>query len=374
MNKRVKVLQIVHGLAPGGIESFILNIYENIDKSDLYIYFVLACEGEQHHEKRVITQGATIYRTCDLNGSINKIKHFIKLITLLKKEGPFDAVHTHIDFFNGINLFAAFLAKVPKRISHAHNTNSANAQKEKASILIKIYRVIMRILINTFATDRVGCSKDANIYMYGKRLGNNEHSKVICNGININQFSKKDNTNEDIDITIDKSKINFVTIGRICEQKNSLFIVRVINELKKIKKDVHLYWIGKGPKENEVIELIKKYNLEEEITFLGTRKDIHKILNNMDFMLFPSKWEGLPVVLVEAQASGVPCFISDTISKEADLGLCTYISLEKNSRQWAEEINNHINNKTYENQLDSDRMSKFDIKNVAKELKKIYIS
>lgn len=365
MNKKIRVLEITHGLAAGGIESFLVNVFDNIDKDDLEINFAIACEGEQYHEKYILSQGAKIYRTNDLNGIKNITKHFLRLIKLLKKEGPFDVVHTHIDFFNGVNLLAAFIAGVPIRISHAHNTNSANASKEEASLFIKIYRCIMRYLINTFSTVKLGCSKDANIYMYGKN--NIKNSRVIYNGIDLAKFKYKNrkDTNE---------KLTFITIGRICEQKNSLFIVKVISEFKKINKNVNLLWVGKGPLENEVKALIKKYKLQDNINLLGLRDDISKLLNESDFMIFPSKWEGLGVVLIEAQSSGIPCFISNAVPKEADLGLCTYISLEKDSRQWAEEINNHINNKTYENQLNFEKMGKFDIKNVAKGLKDIYMN
>ena len=372
MKEKVRVLEIMHGLAPGGIESFVLNMYENIDKSDLDIRFAIACHGKQYHEERLLNNDGIIYRTNDLNGVKNIIIHFFRLIKLLKKEGPFDVVHSHIDFFNGINMLAAFIAGVPVRVSHSHNTNSAHTQDEKPSIWIRVYRKIMRMLVNTFSTNRLGCCLEANLYLYGPKLGNYENSTVIYNGVNIQRFSNKDRIDIE-DLNIDDKKLNFITIGRICEQKNSKFIVEIMKELSNIRNDIHLYWVGQGPQKQEIESLIRVYNLEKNITLLGVRKDIPELLNSTDYMIFPSKWEGLPVTLVESQVANVPCFISDKITEEADLGLCTIISLEKNAHQWASEINRHINEKSYNNKIDYNKYNKFNIKEVVKEIEEIYV-
>ena len=368
--KKVRVLEISHGLAPGGIEAFLLNVFDNIDKEKIELDFAVACQGKQYHEQYILDNGGKVYHTADLNGPRNIIKHFFRLIRLLKKEGPFDVVHTHIDFFNGINLLAAFIAGVPIRIAHSHNTNSAHARTVGVSRSIKIYRKFMRILINTFSTLNVGCSSEANIYMYGEKNIKKKGNNVIFNGIDLEKFSQKDIFIKDLDI--DKSKINFVTVGRMCEQKNSIFIVKVINEINKLRNDIHLYWLGKGPDEEKVINLIESYKLNDVITLLGNRKDVGDILSNMDYMIFPSKWEGLPVTLVEAQAAGLSCFISDKITKEADLGLLNVISLQENEFKWAEHINKFIN----EDKKDFSKanLEKFNIKNVSKQIDKIYLS
>lgn len=373
MKDKVKVLEIMHGLAPGGIESFVLNMYENIDKSNLDIRFSIACHGKQHHEERVVNQGGIIYRTSDLNGIKNIITHFFRLIKLLKQEGPFDVVHSHIDFFNGINMLAAFIAGVPMRIAHAHNTNSAHTQNERPSIKIRCYRKVMRTLVNIFSTTRLGCCREANLYLYGPNLGNDNNSIVIYNGVNLDQFYNKNSMSVN-DLNIDNEKINFITIGRMCEQKNSKFIVKIMRELSKIREDIHLYWVGRGPHEKEIEELIKRYDLEQKITLLGTRKDISQLLSNMDFMIFPSKWEGLPVTLVETQVANVPCFISNKITNEANLGLCTTISLEDDEKEWAMKINKYINEKSYNMTINKNKIDKFNIKEVVKDIENIYIS
>lgn len=365
--KRLRVLEISHGLAPGGIESFLINVFENIDKDKIEMSFAVACEGKQFYEDKVINEGAKVYHTSDLNGIKNIVKHFFRLIKLLRKEGPFDVVHTNIDFFNGINLLAAFIVGVPVRISHSHNTNSAHARSVGATLPIRIYRKVMRIIINTLSTRRLGCSKAANLYMYGEKA---KDTVVINNGVDFNKFKHDE---EISDLNIDKNEINFVTVGRMCEQKNSIFIVKIMNELVKLNNNSHLYWIGKGPKEDEIKTLISEYKLESKITLLGSRKDVPNIMTKMDFMIFPSKWEGLPVTLVEAQVANLPCFISDKITEEADLGLCTVISLEKNESQWAKIMNSYIKSSNYNYKVLDDRINSFNIKNVVKDIEKIYL-
>ncbi|MEG1311463.1 MAG: glycosyltransferase [Romboutsia sp.] len=371
VNKKIKVLQVVHGLAPGGIEAFLLNIIENIDRDKIEISFAVAAMGKQFHEERVTALGIRVYHTSDLNGIKNIIIHFLKLVKLIKLEGEFDVVHSHIDFFNGINLLAAFIAGVPNRISHSHNTNSAHAKNVGATISIRMYRKVMRSLINILSTKNLGCSSEANIYMYGKKNTNKNGNNVIFNGINLEKFSK---INEEIkDFKIDESKINFITIGRMCEQKNSLFIVKIVNELSKVQNNIHLFWIGKGPQEGEIKKMIEEYGIEDKITLLGNRTDVNCILNKMNFMLFPSKWEGLPVTLVEAQASKVPCFISNKITDEVNIGLCTALSIEENEKIWANNIFKYIKNKNYNKKIDSKILDKFDIKNVCRIIENIYL-
>ena len=145
------------------------------------------------------------------------------------------------------------------------------------------------------------------------------------------------------------------------------------DKLIKINKNIHLYWIGKGPQEEEVKGLIKECRLEDTITLLGSRRDVPNIMTKMDFMLFPSKWEGLPVTLVEAQVANLPCFISDKITEEADLGLCNVISLEKNEIEWANIIDSYIKDNNYNSKVLKDKVNSFNIKNVVKEIEAIYL-
>lgn len=364
-NKKIRVLEVVSGLSPEGIGTFVLNVFENIDKDKVEISFALATEYKQFYEQRLLKQGAKIYRTYEIGyGLMGKLKHFINIIKIIKKEGPFDVVHSHMDFFNGINLLSAYIARVPIRISHAH----IYMDRKYLSTSKKIYNSIMRFFIRIFSNKKVGCSQNANLYINGIC----ENSIVINNGINLDKFRGIYGLKKHVDIDIDSNKINFITIGRIEEEKNPFFIVEIINELKKLNSNIHLYWVGIGTLENRIKEMIKEYNLDEYITLLGKRNDIPDLLSNMNFMLFPSKCEGLGIVLIEAQSAGVPCFISNTIPKEANLGLCTVLDLDRNAKEWGNQIDMHIREKSYNNKINEDVLNLYNIKNVVKKLEDIY--
>lgn len=364
--KKVRILEVTHGLAPGGIEAFVLNIFENIDKDNFEVNFAVAADGRQFHEGRVEASGGKVFHTSDLNGIVPMLKHAYHLFRLLKTDGPYDVVHSHIDFFNGINLLVAFLAKVPIRISHSHNTHSAGATTSKVSTLRGIYRFVMRNLINIFSTKRVGCSELANIYMYGKNVVDSGKTTVIPNGVDFSKFYLNP------DLKVPKDSIELITIGRMCEQKNSLFIVEVMKCLSLIDSNYHLTWIGKGPYEEKIKKLISRYELNEHITLIGNSNDIPEFLSKSDFFLFPSKWEGLPVVLVESQISGLPCFISNTITHEVDLGLINSIDINKGADYFAREVNNLISTKTYNYKLDLERSNLFNIINVVNQVSSLY--
>lgn len=357
-NKKIRVLEVVSGLSPEGIGTFVLNVFENIDKDKVEISFALATEYEQFYEDRLLKQGAKIYRTYEIGyGLIGKVRHFINLIKIIKKEGPFDVVHSHMDFFNGINLFAAFIARVPLRISHAH----INVDKKYLSKLKLIYNSFMRCLIRIFSNKKVGCSIGANIYVNGC----NNEKNIINNGIDLDKFNvekKKKNKNE----------ISFITIGRIESAKNPIFIVEIMNELVKRNRNIKLKWIGVGSLQKEVSDLIGRLDLNNNIQLLGKRSDIPNLLAQSDFMIFPSKWEGLGIVLIEAQAAKVPCFISNAIPKEADIGLCTILDLKDSAEIWSENIIKSIENMSYKKQLNKNLLEQYNIKNVCRKIEIIY--
>lgn len=160
-------------------------------------------------------------------------------------------------------------------------------------------------------------------------------------------------------------------MGRFSEQKNPLFIVEVLKELKKIRKDFHFDWIGDGQMKLEVEEMAIRKGLQEEISFLGIRNDINLLLCKSEYFLFPSLFEGLPITLLEAQCCGLECFVSDTVSREVDLGLCYYLSLEKGPKEWAQYISDKIDKKS-SCILNKKKLELFDVKNTVRRLEKIY--
>lgn len=364
-----KIAYVLHGLAAGGTEAFVINVVSNLNPEEYDITFILALDdnGKTHqfHEDKMLEQGIKIYRTCDLDGLKKWKLHYEKLKKILKEEGPFDVIHCNMDLFNGINLMAAKKVGIPVRICHSHNSESQYSTSTLKKVMSRTYRIFMRKLIYKNATVMLGCSELANDYLYGKKWEKDPRCNVLYNGIDLKKFElQKNEGQEDI-----QKKI--MTIGRFNKQKNPFFILDILVELLKIRKDICFSWIGDGELRKPIQEIVHQRHLEDNIIFLGRRDDIPQLLGQNKYFLFPSLYEGLPISLIEAQASGLECFVSDTVTKEVDIGLCKYLSLEKNAKEWAQYISNEIDQRE-ELSYDNEKINQFDIKNTIKRLEEIY--
>lgn len=364
-----KIAYVLHGLATGGTEAFVINVVKNLNKEKYDITFILALDdnGQTHqfHEDEIIEQGIKIYRTCDLNGLKKWKLHYGKLKKILKEEGPFDVIHCNMDLFNGINLMAARKSGIPVRICHSHNSESQYNTSTLKKIMSRIYRKVMRKLIYKNATVMLGCSKLANDYLYGEKWEKDRRCSVLYNGIDLNRFTLENREKKETD----QKKI--ITVGRFNKQKNPFFLLEILIELLKIRKDICFSWVGEGELKEQIEEIVQKHHLEEEIVFLGRRHDIPQILIQNEYFLFPSLFEGLPITLIEAQACGLECFVSSTVTREVNVGLCKYISLEKDAKYWAKYILEELDKKE-KLSFDNKKLEQFDIRNTVKRLEEIY--
>jgi glycosyltransferase EpsF len=371
-----KICLINHGLSVGGTDSFIMNIIRDLNKDEFDVSLVMALDEHntrQFHEEEALMEGAHIFRTCDLNGFRKILLHCIKLSRLLKTAGPFDVVHSNMDLFNGINLLTARLAGVKIRISHSHTTRSQFEAETKRHLSVSLYRRIMQVLIRMNSTHLLGCGADAMEYLYGKKWRHNSRSLVVFNGINLREYSQSDYEKESLanKLAIDLTKKNVVTVGHMSEVKNPFFTVDVISELTKLDDSYHFYWVGTGKLLPQIIKRIEDLGVTGSFTLLGTRNDVAEILKCCDCFLLPSIFEGLSIALIEAQAANLDCFVSDSVTQEADCGKCQFISLQKNTVQWAEIIHKHFSwEEPYE--IDQNLLNRFSMDFMLSQLEIIY--
>ena len=361
-----KIAYFCHGMGLGGIESFLLNVCNNIDRTKYEITFVLAIEPEWEtaHEKELRDIGIKIVHISDLDG-IKKKLYYSKSVLKLMKEEQFDIVHGNIDLLNGIVLLLAKLAGVKKRICHAHNSETQYNPQGKwriiKSAMQKAYRRIMQSLIFFAGTDFLACSEEAGRYFF-----NNKPSIVVYNGIDVQEYSET--LKETKNILSPTHRI--VTVGRCAPQKNPLFALEVISELRKIRGDFEYLWVGNG----ELLEDSKRkataLGISDIVKFVGARNDVPQILCNSDFFLFSSAFEGLGISLIEAQFSGLNCVASSNVPELADIGRVTYISLEIGAKKWAEIIDKKLDEPVPP--LNKEKAKLFDIKYTVQQLEAIY--
>lgn len=309
-------------------------------------------------------------KTCHLWGIGTKLKHLGLLYRELKRE-KYDVFQTNIDLFNGPQMLVAWFAGVPVRECHSHNSQQGRELSQGKTLPVRIYQVIMRWMCWSFSNRRCGCSVPAMDFLFKDKWRNDPRAKVIHNGIDFHDYRKE------YDKEIIKKKLSFhnthaiATVGRISLQKNPEFLLDIFWELSKIRDDVDLVWCGKGEDENLIREKINEYNLGTHVKLLGYRSDIPDILCASDLFLLPSRFEGLGIVLIEAQAAGLPCVISEVVPKEVDCGLCLPISLEKDAGYWAAQINKIIDG-NISLTLDERKLEKYSIETMITEMEEVF--
>lgn len=314
-----KVLQVLSGLSAGGAESMLMNIYRNIDTKKVNFDFVVFGNENGIFSSEVKKMGGNIFKVSSLKekGILNFIK---EIKDIINENGPYDAIHSHIDYLSGLVLIAAKICNVPIRISHSHSTN-AITHKGKLNC---VTHLILKFLIGINANCYLACNNEAARYMFGKFKS--KKAIIINNAIDLNRFSEKgqyktEKIKELLKLNIsDKTKI-ITNIGRFVEAKNHKALVDIFNNYHKEVKDSILLLVGDGELKEEIVEYVENKKLSNSVKFLGCRKEIPEILHISDAFVLPSLYEGLPVTLIEAQAMNVPCIVSDTIKKDADCNL-----------------------------------------------------
>lgn len=329
--KPIKILLVVGSMDRGGVETLLMNILRNINKSYIKLIFLCYKEKKYDYEDEIISLGSKIIVTPDVK-EVGIIKHIQNLITIIKNES-IDIVHAHTYFNSMFSMIAAKIAGVKIRITHSHNTQS----EEFPSFAKRIYFRISKFLINTLATNYLACGQDAGRAMFYK--GN--RFTIIDNGIILDDFrynpTTRNHLRDELNITRDKTVI--LHVGRFDRQKNHDFLIDIYNEYAKLKPTSVLVLVGDGPLRTEIEKKIADYGIAEKVLFLGKRSDVNELYNIADLFLFPSLFEGLPVTLVEAQANGLVCLISNTIDKTSRFTDCIeFYPLESSPGDWAQRM------------------------------------
>lgn len=335
--KVTRVLHVVGGMSAGGLETLIMNIYRNIDRNKIQFDFAVQATKKCFYDEEIIEMGGRIITHPSPKKSLKNYKE--ALSNTLKNYGEYDVVHSHVLFFSGVVLEVAKKQNVPVRISHSHNTNDS----KKASIYREVYRGIMRKKILKNSTHMIGCSREACEYVFGKSQFDLGIAKHFPNAIDITKYQELSRDKNDLksELGLTKDTVLIGHIGRFSKQKNHLFLIEIFAEYLKNEKNAHLVLVGEGTEKENVIRLVLEKKIENRVHFLGLRKDIPDVLASIDLFLFPSLYEGLGIVAVEAQAAGVPCLVSDKVPLEADIdiGLVNRLNNDSDSiEMWVEKV------------------------------------
>ena len=370
-----KILQVVSCLAKGGTEAFIMNNFRNIDRQKYTFDFLVFTDiVDPMYADEIRELGGHIY--CCMSPKLAHINAFIKnAIGIMKDNGPYDAVHAHINIANAWIMYAAYKAGIREIISHSHDISC----KETDNFIKKIYIKLQTHLIKKYSTIKLACSELSGEYLYGKKSKTNQWH-VIHNGIDIHKFinvsqGKVDELRKIF--SIENYKYVFGNITRFDENKNISFVVEVFNEiLKKRPNSVLLLGGVDGGQLNMIKQKVADNNLSDNVRFIGIRNDIEVCLKLMDTYIFPSFFEGLGIVSIEAQAAGIHCVCSNAVPLEADmdLNLIEFVDLKKSAGEWSDIIINTLNCRRPTNKEIIQEFIKrgYDINDSVKVLEKVY--
>lgn len=358
----IRVLQIVTNMRRGGLETMLMNYYRHIDRSKIQFDFLVHRDYESDYDNEILELGGKIYHISRLipwSRSYQK-----KLQKFFGEHSEYKIVHVHQDCLSSVALKCAKKSGIPIRIAHSHNSN----QDKNWKYLIKLY--YMRF-IPKYATDLFACGTAAGDWMF---RGNSY--TLVRNAIDSEKYCYFPMKAKQIRKQLGLSNAIVIGhVGRFNLQKNHSFLIDVFAECKKINSNVKLLLVGEGEEEQKIKKKVIEKGLKDDVIFTGSRSDVDDLMQAMNVFVFPSLYEGLPLTMIEAQASGLHCVISDKVPKECIITdeLVSYCSLEESPSKWAKIIIEQIEFPRLNNIQDI-KAAGYDINSEAKKLEEFYLA
>ena len=362
---KIKICHVIGDFINGGVESVIYNYFSNMNLDKFDVSIIGHGITVQECADRFIDLGFKIYNVTPKR--INILKNLIEMNKIIR-DNKFDIIHSHLTEWGCIPMILGFNNRVKIRINHSHMAEKPHGLKNKIYYGIRIW------LGKIFATDYFACGKAAGEYLFGKKNVDNGKVKIINNAVDVERFSFNKDIRDTIrkKFNIDKNDIIIGHVGRFFAQKNHIFLIEIFNELNRINSNYKLYLFGNGELFDKIKEKVSKCGLDDSVKFMGVRNDINDWYQAMDLFILPSLYEGLPVVGVEAQMSGLPCYFSSTITDEIKITKnAKFIGLNDSSKEWANIIDEDF--KKTKRILKNEINDKYNIEKNAKWLEKFYI-
>lgn len=307
----IRVAQIMGKWLGGGVEAVVMNYYRNIDRSKIQFDFICDEDSTNIPYDEIKKLGGKVI----LIPQYQKVFKYHKKLKQVLKEENYKIVHSHINTLSVFSLFAAKCARVPVRIAHSHSTTNKKEWKKN------LMKQALRPFSKKYATDYFVCTEHAGRWLFGDRTFERGKVSIINNAIDLDifKYDEKLRKGKRKKLKIKDDTLVVGHIGRFVAQKNHTFLIDIFNELHKKKKNSILLLIGQGPLMDEIKEKVEILGISDSVKFLGQRDDVNELYNVMDLFLFPSLYEGLGMVLIEAQANGLPCIASTEVPKIADI-------------------------------------------------------
>lgn len=368
---KTKVFYLVYDLESGGIEKYSINLHKYIDHTRFELDFITRIDRSEFFDEELLKDGGKKYPLVSSHDTgISKLIHQWKSLFKLLKHGHYQVAYFNLSAPSAVfkyPLICHFFG-IKNIIIHSHNSSES-----KNGTLNKILNASGRQVIKKIATYKLACSDKAAEWMFGKSAVSKNDYIRINNGIETNKYIFNAETRMKVrqQLSIPNDALVIGHIGRFEYQKNHKFVIEIFNQIQKINTNAYLLLIGVGDLQSKIKEMVNIAAISKHVIFLGERTDIPELLQAMDIFLLPSHFEGLPVVGIEAQASGLLCYFSDVITNEADItGNVRYLSLNQSAETWAKDI---LHNSKYERNNEYKKIvdTGYDAKMTAKKIESI---
>lgn len=363
----VRVLQIMGPVITGGVDGIVMNYYRNINRDKVQFDFVMDGYSDTPVDEEIRGLGGRIYKVEPYTKNIIRNQHQIYRIL---KENTYQIVHSHMNSLSVFNLMQAKRAGVPVRIAHSHSTSA------KGEGLKTVVKDILRPYAKVFSTNYGACSELAGKWLFGKHIFDDGKVFIMTNAIDVSRFTYRPEIRNQVRAQLGlDGKLVIGHVGRFVYQKNHDFLIDIFRELHNQNPDARLVLIGSGELESKIRQKVEDLGLGNSVLNLGIRKDVPELMQAMDAFLLPSHYEGLPVVGVEAQAAGLPCFFSDVITREVKItDFVSFFSLTESPNKWAKKILCATNTFSRQ-QVDGEiRSAGFEIRTAARQMQDYYCS
>lgn len=322
----IRILHCVNQMNRAGLETQLMNVYRQVDRQEIQFDFLTHRPTAGEYDRQIEAMGGRIFYARRLY-PWNYPAYFREMRGFFREHPEYQIVHSHVDAMSFLPLMAAKQAKVPVRIAHSHSTAIDRDGKYPL-------KQLFRHLLPAAATHGVACSQKAGKFLFRK-----QPFAVLPNGVSVETFAFDASVRREVRRMLGlENKLVVGHAGRLTMAKNQDFLLKVFKAVAS-RRDSILLLAGSGEREQQLRQLAAELGIGEQVRFLGSREDLHRLYQAMDVFLLPSRYEGMPLVALEAQAAGLPCLFSDRVSREVAFSDgCQFLPLEESPQIWAEAV------------------------------------
>lgn len=357
----IRILHVVTYMGRGGLETMLMNYYRHMDRDKVQFDFLVHREFEADYDEEIKELGGRIYHVSRLIPWSRRYRKELK--EFFQNHPEYKVVHIHQDCLSSVALQCAMECGISVRIAHCHSSS----QNKNLKYLIKLHYMKK---IPRYATDLFACSEQAGRWMFGNAV-----FKVLYNAIEVEKYRYCPETAAKIRSELGiGNELVIGHIGRFRVEKNHEFLIDIFIECLKQTPEVKLLLVGDGERRKEIEDKVKNADIQDKVIFAGVRSDVNELLQAMDIFVFPSLYEGLGISVIEAQASGLPCAISENVPDESIIvnSLVKKMSLKESAYEWAKQIleQNRTARKCYIDELNA---AGYDIVTAAQNMEQFYL-